>query len=87
MKNFFRSTKFKLIICILTALLLGIFLAAFTNDAVSPLTSAAGVVYSPLQKIATAISEKTADWKGSFVSSAVYKEKIEELAPGRYQRG
>ena len=79
MKNFFRSTKFKFIICTLTALLLGIFLAAFTNDAISPLTSAAGVIYSPIQKVATAISEKTADWKGSFVSSSVYKEKIKEL--------
>lgn len=79
MKNFFKSTKFKVIICVLTALLLGIFLAAFTSDAVSPFTSGAGVIYSPIQKAATFIAEKTADWRSSFVSSSVYKDRIEEL--------
>lgn len=79
MKNFFKSTKFKIIICILVALLSGIFLAAFTSDAISPFTSIAGVFYSPVQKLATAISEKTSDWRGSFVSSSAYKDRIAEL--------
>ena len=79
MKNFFKSTKFKTIICVLIALLLGIFLAAFTSDAVSPFTSGAGVIYTPIQKAATFIAEKTADWRSSFVSSSVYKDRIEEL--------
>lgn len=79
MKNFFNSTKFKIIACVLAALLSGIFLAAFTNDAISPFTSVAGVVYSPVQKLATAIAEKTADWRGSFVSSSTYKDRIAEL--------
>lgn len=84
MKNFFKSTRFKVIICTLVALFAGIFLAAFTSDAVSPFTSAAGVIYKPVQKAATFIAEKTADWKGSFVSSSVYRDRIEELESEAY---
>lgn len=65
--------------CVLAALLSGIFLAAFTSDAVSPFTSAAGIIYKPVQKVATYFAEKTAEWKGSFVSSSVYRDKIAEL--------
>lgn len=79
MKNFFKSTKFKVILCVLSALLAGILLAAFTSDAISPLTSVAGIIYSPIQKVASVIAEKTSDWKNSFVSSSVYKERIKEL--------
>ena len=84
MKNFFKTTRFKVIICVLVALMAGIFLAAFTNDAVSPFTSAAGIIYKPVQKAATFIAEKTADWKGSFVSSSVYRDRIEELESEAY---
>lgn len=79
MKNFFKSTKFKIILCVLAALLTGMFLAAFTSNATSPFTSAAGVIFEPVQKAATFIAEKTADWKSSFASSSVYKDRIEEL--------
>ncbi len=79
MKNFFKSIKFKVIICILTALLGGVLLAAFTFSAQSPLTSVAGVIYKPFQKAATYIAEKTEDWKGSFVSSSEYKKQVAEL--------
>ncbi len=79
MKNFFKSTRFKIILCVLAALLAGMFIAAFTSNATSPFTSAAGIIYTPVQKAATFIAEKTADWKGSFVSSSVYKDRIEEL--------
>lgn len=84
MKNFFKSTRFKVIICVLVALMAGIFLAAFTNDAVSPFTSAAGIIYKPVQKAATFIAEKTADWKGSFVSSSFYRDRIDELESEAY---
>ena len=79
MKNFFKSTRFKIIPCVLAALFAGMFIAAFTSNATSPFTSAAGIIYAPVQKAATFIAEKTADWKGSFVSSSVYKDRIEEL--------
>lgn len=79
MKNFFKSVKAKVMLCILSALLLGVLFACVTDSAVSPFTSAAGVVYAPFQKIATYIAEKTADWKSSFASASVYKDEIAEL--------
>ncbi len=79
MKNFFKSTRFKVIICVFAALLGGMLTAAVTNDAVSPFTSAAGIIYRPFQKAAAYVAEKTADWKSSFVSSAQYKKRVEEL--------
>ena len=79
MKNFFKSTKFKVILCVLAALLAGMILAAVTNDAVSPLTDVAGVVYRPFQKAAAFVAQKTDDWKGSFASSATYRQRVKEL--------
>lgn len=79
MKNFFKSTKFKVIVCVLSALLCGMLLAAFTASSVSPVTSVASVIYKPFQQAASYIAEKSDDWKGSFVSSSEYKEQIKEL--------
>ncbi len=79
MKNFFKSIKFKVILCVLTALLFGMLLAAFTGSSQSPVTSVADVIYRPFQKAAAYIADKTQDWNGSFVSSAEYKKQIAEL--------
>ena len=79
MKNFLKSTKAKVIICVLSALLAGVLLAAVTDDAVSPFTGVAGTIYAPFQKAATYIAEKTADRKASFASASSYKERVEEL--------
>lgn len=79
MKNFFKSTKFKAILCVFAALLAGMLIAAFTSSSESPLTSAAGVIYRPFQQAASYIAEKTQNWKGSFVSSSEYKKQVAEL--------
>ncbi len=79
MKNFFKSTKFKVIVCVLAALLCGMLIAAFTSSAVSPVTSIAGVIYKPFQQAASYIAEKTLDWNDSFVSSSEYKAQVREL--------
>ncbi len=79
MKNFFKSGKFKVILCVLVALLAGMLVAAFTDSGTSPFTAVADVIYKPFQKAAYYIAEKTDDWKSSFVSSSIYKDQIEEL--------
>ncbi len=79
MKNFLKTTRAKIIGGILLALVAGCLLAAVTQSAVSPFTSVAGLIYGPFQKAATFFAEKTADWKGSFISSSVYKDEIAEL--------
>lgn len=87
MKNFFKSIKFKIILCTLAALLTGMILAAVTHDAVSPVTSLAGIIYKPFQKAATFVAEKTADWKGSFISASSYKDRVGELESEVYMYG
>ena len=79
MKKFFKSTKFNVIVCVLSALLCGMLLATFTSSSVSPVTSIASVIYKPFQQAASFIAEKSDNWKGSFVSSSEYKDKISEL--------
>lgn len=79
MKNYFKSVRFKVIVCILAAAAAGVFIAAFAGSGTSPVTDAAGIIYKPFQKVAAYIAEKTENWKSSFVSSAKYKEKIDEL--------
>lgn len=79
MRSFFKSNKFKAALCILASLLAGVLLSAFLNSGSSPLTSVASVIYTPFQKIATHIAEKTENIKGSFASSSSYKAKVEEL--------
>lgn len=79
MKNYFKSVGFKVIVCILAAAAAGVFIAAFAGSGTSPVTDAAGIIYKPFQKAAAYIAEKTENWKSSFVSSAKYKEKIDEL--------
>lgn len=79
MKNYFKSVRFKVIACILAAVAAGVFIAAFAGSGSSPFTHAAGIIYMPFQKAASYIAEKTENWKSSFVSSAKYKEKIDEL--------
>ncbi len=79
MKNFFISTKFKVSIVILTALLFGVLVAAVSNSGTSPLSSALSFVVTPLQNVAVRIADILDDFNGYFVSSKVYADKIEEL--------
>ncbi len=79
MKEFIRTKRFKVIMTTLTALLLGMIVAAVTNDASSPFSGVAGFIYKPFQKAASFIAEKSDGFKSSFTSSSVYKDRIKEL--------
>ena len=59
--------------------LLGVICASFSHNASSPFTSAISVVFSPMQKISTAISNNLKDVNASFKSSTVYIKENEEL--------
>ena len=59
--------------------LLGMFFAAVTNNGSSPLTSVAGVVFSPLQRLASYAADKFDNFSGAFVSASEYREKVWEL--------
>ncbi len=79
MKRFFRSKGFKNLVVIAVVIFLGVLAAAFTHDASSPITSALGTIFSPLQKLSAAISENLEELSVSFESASVYEEENKEL--------
>lgn len=79
MKNFFRTTGFKILAAVILVLLAGIIAAASASDGTSPLSKAASFVFSPLQRASSYIVEKFDSFKGGFVSSSSYMERIDEL--------
>lgn len=79
MKRFFRSKGFKNLVVIAVVIFLGVLTAAFTHNASSPITSALGTVFSPLQKLSAAISENLGEISVSFESASVYEEENKEL--------
>ena len=79
MKRFFRSKGFKNLVVIAVVIFLGVLTAAFTHNASSPITSALGTVFSPLQKLSAAISENLGELSVSFKSASVYEEENKEL--------
>lgn len=79
MDRFFKSRRFKAFICVFAALLAGAVFAAVASSGSSPLTNAAGVVFSPLQKVSAIISDKVKNVRGAFVSASSYREEISRL--------
>ncbi|NMP38109.1 MAG: rod shape-determining protein MreC [Clostridiales bacterium] len=79
MRRFFKSTKFKVFAAIASVLVLGVAFAAFSHSAASPITSAVGVVFSPLQSFSSFLAEKLDGFTGAFVSSSVYAQRVNEL--------
>lgn len=79
MRNFLRSTSFKILLTVAVVLLAGVIAAAALAGGTSPLTSAVGTVFSPLSDAAAYISEKFDNFKGGFISSRSYMERVEEL--------
>ena len=79
MRNFLRSTSFKILLTVAVVLLAGAIAAAALASGTSPLTSAVGTVFSPLTDAAAYISEKFDNFKGGFISSRSYMDRVEEL--------
>ncbi len=79
MKRFFRSKGFKNLVVIAIVVFLGVLTAAFTHNASSPITSALGTVFAPLQKLSAVISENLGEVSVSFESASVYEKENEEL--------
>lgn len=79
MKNFIKSKGFRVLLAIVIVLLAGIVVAASVSSNTSPVTSVTGVVFSPLSKAASYISEKFNTLKGGFISSSSYMDRVAEL--------
>ena len=79
MKRFLRSQGFRNLVVIAVVIFLGILTAAFTHNSSSPVTSALGTVFLPLQKLSASISENLGELSVSFRSASVYEEENREL--------
>ena len=79
MKRFFRSQGFKNLVVVAIVVLFGVLTAAFTHNASSPLTSALGTIFSPLQKLSAAVSENLGEISVAFESASVYQQENEDL--------
>lgn len=79
MQGFFKNRTVRIVAGILAALLLGMSAAAVSSSASSPFTKAVSLVFSPLQSFSSYISDSLSSFSGSFVSSSVYRQRIEEL--------
>lgn len=88
MNVFFKGTTFKVLSVIAIVLVCATVLATVVPTGTSPLTDALGIITSPLQSIASYVSSKITDIKGSFVSSNSYQARIAELENqvAEYQR-
>ena len=79
MRHFFSSVKFKILLAVFAALFLGILIAAVSGSGASPLSSALGVVMSPLNRVSERLQETLADFNASFRSASYYREEIVRL--------
>lgn len=79
MMRFFHSAKFKITALVLAVLLAGAAAASLSHSGASPLSSAAGFVFSPLQKLSYRISEHADGFFSYFRSSEAYRVENEEL--------
>lgn len=79
MQRFFSSKRFKVLASVIGALLVGVIISLVTSSHSSPVSSAAGIVLEPVQKLSSFVSEKMLDFSLSFRSSNSYREKISEL--------
>ena len=68
MRNFFRSTAFKILLAAVVVLLACVIAAAAFSGGTSVLTSAVSTVLSPLERACTYIADKVGDAAGGFGS-------------------
>ena len=50
MAEFFKGKKFKILVAVVVAIIVGSILASISHNGSSPLSSVTGVVFSPMQK-------------------------------------
>ncbi len=79
MRSFFKSSRFKGFLGIFGILLLGVIVAAAIESGASPASTVLGTVFSPLQKISSAVANSVEDFSLYFRSSAQYQERVAEL--------
>ena len=78
MLNFFKSLKFKILLSVLAALLLGVFIAAVSTDGTTPLSSALNFALTPLNSASEHLRETLSGFFGGFREQMVDYEKLQQ---------
>lgn len=79
MKRFFRSGSFKTLMVMVAVILAGVLCAVISHNASSPITTAIGTIFSPLQKLSANIADALGEAELSFRSSSSYRDENEQL--------
>lgn len=79
MRNFLKSTSFKILLTTAVVLLACIVAGATLTSGTSPLTAAVGTVFAPLENGCAYIAEKFRDFSGGFIAADSYKDRVAEL--------
>ncbi len=79
MNKFFKSTTFKVLLAVAIVLLSATVVATVSGKATSPITRVIEIIVSPLENIASYISDKFDGFTGGFVSSKSYQDRVAEL--------
>lgn len=79
MRRFFKSTSFKIFSIVIAALFIGTVVAAVSHGNCSPLTSAAGTIFGPVQRLSSFVSKSLSSFAINFKSSAVLAEQVSSL--------
>lgn len=70
MQRFFHSKRFKILLGILAALMIGIIIAAASHGGASPSSSLLGAVFSPLQRLSAYVSEQIGNFPAALSPQA-----------------
>ena len=79
MRNFFRSTAFKILLAAVVVLLACVVAATAFAGGTSVLTKAVSAVFSPLERACTYVAEKIGGAAEGFVSAGAYRDRVEAL--------
>lgn len=79
MGEFFKSKKFKILACVVAALMVGTVFAAISHNGTSPVASVLSAAFSPIERFSSFVAEKTKSFTVNFRSAATYKERVDEL--------
>lgn len=79
MSEFFKGKKFKILVAIVAAIVAGSIFASLSRNNSSPVSSAASVIFSPLERLSTFVSRKLSDFSLNFRSASTYAQKVEQL--------
>ncbi len=79
MHRFIKSKSFKIFSIVIAALFIGTIVAAVSRGNSTPLTSVAGTIFGPVQRLSSFISNSISSFAINFKSSAVLSDEVSEL--------